>query len=243
MAGLGVLVDVDDLAFVADDVVRFAPAAQVQRVQAGVEVEGIIPAPAVVRILLVGQAEPSARRGLAGEADVVEARRGSGEPLLDPILLERDGIEVLPVIAERVEIAVALAAPVDELDPELEGGLGGPDEFGLVEAERMVEPAQRGNGGFADADGADLIRFDQLDPKALLERIAHPRRRHPASRAAANDQHRPDRIRSRSIVVAHPVYSLVIRRARTLALPGLRRKGGAARPIKRTRDAARWFAA
>ena len=40
---------------------------------------------------------------------------------------------------ETVDIAFADPAPVDELDPELEGPLGAADEFDLVDLEHLVE--------------------------------------------------------------------------------------------------------
>ena len=73
---------------------------------------------------------------------------------------------------------MALAAPVDELDPELERGLGGADEVGLLEAERPIELLDGGDGRFADTDGADLFRFHQLDRDAVPERIAFACCRH-----------------------------------------------------------------
>ena len=102
---------------------------------------------------------------------------------------------------------MALAAPIDELDAELERGLGGADEVGLVEAEPAIELLDGRDGRFADTDGADLFRFHQLDREAVPERIAQPGRRHPSRRAAADDQDRADRIECRRRL-NFPHYSL-----------------------------------
>ena len=69
-----------------------------------------------------------------------------------------------------MEIAVAQPAPVDEFDAELERALGFANEFALVEAERLVEGADRRDRRLADADGADFLGFDQGDRAILAQR-------------------------------------------------------------------------
>ncbi len=56
----------------------------------------------------------------------------------------------------------AQPARVAKLDPQLERGIRGAQELGLVNAHRLVKVADHGKGGFADADNADLLRFDQF---------------------------------------------------------------------------------
>src|SRR5206468_11158263 len=91
-------------------------------------------------------------------------------------------------LAEAVDVFLAGRAPVDELDAELEGRLALADHLQLIDASEGEKIADVGNRGFADADGADLLGFDQLD----LD-LAQPLREHgsgrPAGGAAADDRH------------------------------------------------------
>jgi hypothetical protein len=79
------------------------------------------------------------------------------------------------------------AEPVDELDAELEAAVGGAQEFGLVDAEPDEEIMDLRDRRLADADGADLVGFDQRDRGAVTEETSKGRRRHPASGAAAGN--------------------------------------------------------
>ena len=110
------------------------------------------------------------------------------------MLMHRHQIEGFAVRAEGVEIAMPFATPADELDPQLEAALGLAQEFGLVDAERLVEQADRGNGRFADSDGADLVRLDQRDGQAAGAGMGQRRRRHPPGRATPNDQNGSNRV-------------------------------------------------
>ena len=67
------------------------------------------------------------------------------------------------VRAERMDVRCAQPRPVHELDAELEAGLRRAHELVLVDPHRAVEIHDRRNRGLAHADGADLVRLDQLD--------------------------------------------------------------------------------
>ncbi len=187
MAAFRIERGIDDLAFGSADAVRFGMAAKEARIEAGVEVEG-------VEQLREGKPGIGAR---AGEAP--EPRRGGahrpGRDVVEPPapalaqveLVEMDSAEILAVVAERMEVALAGRAPVDELDAELERALGRGDELVLVDPEHVVVGDERRNRRLADPDGADLVRLDEVDPDAPVEQSGEGGRGHPPRRAAADD--------------------------------------------------------
>src|SRR5579862_3364960 len=78
--------------------------------------------------------------------------------------------------------------PVAELYADLEGGHRLAHEIGFVDAEPVVEDVDRGQRRLADADGTDLLGFDELYlGEAGLEEFLHRSRRHPAGRSPADD--------------------------------------------------------
>src|SRR5947209_926240 len=99
--------------------------------------------------------------------------------------MKLDAAVVLSVRAERVEVSLAWRAPVDELNAELEGAVARRQEFVLVDTNHVVEGHERRDGGFADSNRADFVRFDQND----FDRLRVEERResgggHPAGGAA-----------------------------------------------------------
>src|SRR6476661_4923312 len=98
------------------------------------------------------------------------------------------------VIAERMDVAVADPGPVAKLDAELVGRVGGADEIILVDVEQAVEQVDLRNRRLADADRADLLRFDELDGEGrdLADDPRQAGRRHPAGGAAADNHHLAD---------------------------------------------------
>jgi hypothetical protein len=73
-----------------------------------------------------------------------------------------------------VHVAVADAAPVLELDAQLEGGLRLAHELIFVDAEHLVEQLDHRDGRFSHADGADIV--DSISVTATLS---------PSTRASA----------------------------------------------------------
>ena len=118
-------------------------------------------------------------------------RKRTGTPrctMLQPQLIEGNAVERSSNLPELVEIALLLLRPADEFDPELVGGMGLTEEFGLVDAELKVEFQDRRYGAFADADGADRLGLNDHDALAARSNEACERRRsHPACGASSND--------------------------------------------------------
>src|SRR3569833_4284124 len=102
-------------------------------------------------------------------------------------MMKSHALDVCAELAEGMEEAVALCAPVVELDAEFKAGPGGADKLALVDAEHFVEELQRGDGGFAYADGADVVGLDKGDGVRAFEGLRHGRRAHPAGGAASDD--------------------------------------------------------
>src|SRR5258708_1282698 len=104
------------------------------------------------------------------------------------MMLELDPAPRFAEGAERVDVTIARAIPVAKLDPELERRPGGAHELRLVEAEHVIELLDMRQGGFADANDANLIRFDQYDAvKVTRKTVNQGGRGHPPGRATAQD--------------------------------------------------------
>ena len=120
-------------------------------------------------------------------------------PLAQIKLVEGDAVQILPVKSERMEVAIALAAPIDEFDAELERTPSLGKEFVLRNAEHGIEFANRRDGRLSHADRPDRIGFDQRDPPLPVVEIARKRGRgHPAGRSTADDHDIPN---ARSVTV------------------------------------------
>jgi hypothetical protein len=87
-----------------------------------------------------------------------------------------------------MEVAVSQAAPVNEVDAELEGGLRPGHELTLIDSDALIEKADVRQCGFAHSHNPDLARLDELNLD--LARLEYGREcggGHPTGRTAAND--------------------------------------------------------
>ena len=101
--------------------------------------------------------------------------------------MKRHHADIVADGAEAVDVRIADARPVDELDAEFERALRAFHEIDLVDLEHVVEYFQMRHGCFAHADGADFFRFDEPDRILAAQHLGTCRCRHPAGRAAADD--------------------------------------------------------
>ena len=97
-----------------------------------------------------------------------------------PVMLEGHLRQRITDLAETVQIGLAALAPVDELDPQLEGSTGLGEEFILVDAQRLVEDLDLGNGRLADAHSADAVGFHETDPREIAVIFRQGGSGHPA---------------------------------------------------------------
>src|SRR5688572_2769533 len=126
---------------------------------------------------------------------MLKARRFAHRAKAQPISAERRAFHVEAERSERVDVTIANAAPIAKLDAEFERRLRLADEIVLVDPEHAVEEADVGERGFADADDAHFLGFDQGDGAvAVAQEAVECGGRHPAGRSSANDRNAFDAI-------------------------------------------------
>ena len=111
--------------------------------------------------------------------------RDPAQPIADE---GRPVAKFCPEQPEIMKVGVAKPSPVDEFDAQLEGGIRLPDELILVNLKLILEQANWGNRSLADADGSDLLGFDQRDGVRLRsDNFGQESGRHPAGRSTTYD--------------------------------------------------------
>ena len=78
-------------------------------------------------------------------------------------MVKFDPLQIEPIGAKGVEIAVLLCPPADEFYPQFVSRLGGPDKVFFLDPEMIVELANWRYRSFADAHSSDHFRLDQSD--------------------------------------------------------------------------------
>ncbi len=156
-AGLGVLVDLDDLALGPLDAQPLGEAAQVLAVEDGVEMIGEAEGRHRIARVFALAVEPAGRGRLGAQRIVGQVEGPALLVQLQPVLEEVAHLGVEAVDAERVEIGLTQPAPVAELDAQLVGRLGLAHELGLIQAQHGVEQSDRRDRGLADADHPDVL--------------------------------------------------------------------------------------
>src|SRR5947209_5775632 len=166
VTALTILPHFRDLAFDAPHALLFGKAAQVAPVESRIEVIGI------VERHILRWPEPPRRSRFMLEAIGADLTRDAELARAEPEMMEIDHPGRAPHRPERVDVAVALARPVLEGNAELECRPRGADEILFADPHKLVEGARGRDGGFANADGPDLVGFDQRD----LDEVADLRR-------------------------------------------------------------------
>ena len=187
-ARFGMLVDLPDLALDAGNAARFAELAQEERVARGIEMIGIVD-------LGVGPGGEAASLG-CGQLETIVAQRAARAlgARAQPHMLEIAHPDRLADAPEGMNVAIPAPRPVFKGNAEFEGRLRRAHKIALVDFEEAVEGADRRDRRLADADGADLVGFDQHDVEQGPEMLRQCRRGDPARRAAARDHHALDRL-------------------------------------------------
>ena len=75
--------------------------------------------------------------------------------------------KVFTDVAKGVHVAVAVLAPVFELDAELDTAVGCFEKISLIEAQGVVEIDDGGDCGLADANNANVVRLNESDRNDL----------------------------------------------------------------------------
>jgi len=104
-------------------------------------------------------------------------------------LVEGDVTVAAAERAERMDVAVADAAPALELDAKLKRRSGRGHEFCFIDSEALVEAADMRERRFAHADDSDRFGFDERDAAPRGQQLGQSRGSHPAGRSAADDNH------------------------------------------------------
>jgi len=149
--------------------------------------------------------EPAAPRGGIGHRPVLD-RRGIAQPVeLQPVMVRRDALDRIAIIAKAIEMDIARLAPVAEFDPQLERPVGFRDEILLVDPEHAVELGDQRHRRLAHPDRSDLVGFDQHDLcGGRFEHVHEERGRHPSGGAPAGDHDLANGLRSHPTSLREP---------------------------------------
>ena len=180
---LRVLPDLMNLAFDAFQSVALGDTAQEARIQAGIEMVG------VVDLWLRLQRKLIAARSDGFQTEIAQFRLHAATQAVEPEMMERTDQGALSGDAERMDVAFARPVPVLEGNGELEGAGDRAQELLLVDLQEAVERADRRYRGFADADGADLLRLDQGNVQPVAELMRQRAGGKPTSGAVARDHY------------------------------------------------------
>ena len=122
---------------------------------------GIIDRGQVFALVILGAREPTEMRSHRFDVENLDRPFVPCLAIFVPNVVERYPIDLIAIIAERVDVTVADFAPVDELDAQFETSLHSRQHFAFVNFEQFVEIKKRGNGSFADANRANFLGFNE----------------------------------------------------------------------------------
>lgn len=161
VTALAIKADIDDASLDALGARGFGVAAEEGREKGGIEMLGPVVALERLRAFTRRQrCEAAHTRSHDWQtivADIVPPPRLAGA---DPVMMKGNAAEIMPERAERVHVALADVAPVEEVDTELVGGVGRRHEGGFIDAKHFVERAKRGKRRLAHPHDAYFLGLD-----------------------------------------------------------------------------------
>src|SRR5687768_17169167 len=159
----------DDPTLLADDSALFREPAEETRIERRIEVEGVEDRRKWIVRLSLDMREPVAGENDRVEKIVAERLRKAERSRAQPVVMERQKPNSAAHLPECVDVGLDRCSPALECNAELVGRPCCGDELCFVDSQRLVEGHDVRNGGFADADGSDLIGLDERDGRTFAE--------------------------------------------------------------------------
>ena len=185
---LAIKAHIRDLALHPDDPAGFAICAQELGIKTRVKMIGIVECRLDQTRILRWRGKAAALGNLPCHGEIIQRARvlpGLAGPQI--ILMQRHHIKVRAICSKRMEIAVALAAPIHKFNAQFKRPLRANNKVLLIKPKRAIKDFDGRDGCLADTNGTNLIGFDQGNHTPTPSGISNSGRGHPACRPATNN--------------------------------------------------------